>query len=389
MLVKIQKLLLLPVFFVLVLFAQSAHATLATDLQNLNTEATTLNTYMASISLNADTVCGPLLEANTMARNLINSITQVDDSLAAPLTVDADVYNALDQLVETGLGIANEALRISVDINTLSTLANAITIKDGITAMLQLSDDIGTMADRIGEMSDNILVMADNIGVMADRILVTQELQNQNIALTTSSILQTQTNMLSLVSIFETASYDATFDNLFAQGELLATRMMAVAFNPWTMDDQLRDVAADVNTFLQQVKTASDALNADTAANTAYITADTLTKLANLPLMLTSLATAIDGYVIAIEGLQATTSAPTLYDSMKSMLTLSADIGIMANRILEMADVILAMADNIGLAADQILLTQSAMNVNVATTQTAILGAQDMAIGMIAFWNLD
>ena len=33
------------------------------------------------------------------------------------------------------------------------------------------------------------------------------------------------------------------------------------------------------------------------------------------------------------------------------------DIGVMANRILEMADLILVMADNIGLQADQILLT--------------------------------
>ncbi|TNF38026.1 MAG: hypothetical protein EP315_01785 [Gammaproteobacteria bacterium] len=371
------------------LFTQAAQANLASDIQNLNTEASALKTYMAGINLNADAVCGPLLQANNMARDLINSITHVSDSLAAPLQVDADVLTALDSLFVTGTGIANEALSLSVDVNALSTTANALTIKDGITAMLQLSDDIGTMADRIGEMADKILVMSDNIGLMADRILVTQELQNQNVALTTRSILQTQTNMLTLVSIFETASYDVTFDSLLVQGELLAARMMAVAFNPFTMDDQLRAVAADVNLYLQQIKTANDALSADSAANTAYITSDTLIKLANLPLMLTSLATAIDGYVIAIEGLQAVTTKPNLYDSLKSMLALSADIGVMANRILEMGDTILAMADNIGLQADQILATQSAMNVSIASTQTSILGAQEMAIGMIAFWNLD
>ncbi len=79
----------------------------------------------------------------------------------------------------TVLNISNESLRLSLDLKALSTVSRAITLKDGMTAMLQLSDDIGTRADRIGEMSDKILVMSDNIGVMADRILVSQQLQSQ------------------------------------------------------------------------------------------------------------------------------------------------------------------------------------------------------------------
>jgi hypothetical protein len=86
--------------------------------------------------------------------------------------------------------------------------------------------------------------------------------------------------------------------------------------------------------------------------------------------------------------LQAITSTPTLADSMSSMLQLSADIGAMSNRILEMGDQILTMSDNIGLQADQILLTQTAMNTNVATTQTSILAAQEFAIGVITARNL-
>ena len=388
MLSTMRKSIVTSALLVIALFAHNAQATLAGDIQNLNTDAVALQTYLSDVQLNAESLCGPLLEANQLARNLVSSITSVSDSLAAPLTVDIDTLNALDSLVLTSTGIAGEALSLSLDVNALSTAADALTLKDGITAMLQLSDDIGTMADRIGEMADKILVMSDNIGVMADRILLTQELQNQNVALTTNSILQTQTNMLGLVSVVETASYDATLDSLLVQGEFLAARMTAVAFNPWTMDDQLRDVAEDVNLYLQQVKATSDVLSSDSAANTAYITSDTLVKLANLPLMLASLATVVDGYVIAIEGLQAITYKPSLYDSLKSMLQLSADIGVMANRILEMGDTILAMADNIGLQADQIVATQAAMNINIATTQTSILGAQTMAIGLITTWNL-
>jgi len=244
------------------------------------------------------------------------------------------------------------------------------------------------MADRIGEMADNILVMSDNIGLMADRILLTQELQNQNVTLTTNSILQTQTNALTLVSVVEVATYDLSFAALIAEGNLLAARMMAVAFNPWTMDDQLAAVATDVKAFMDDVSLTNDAISADAAANTMTISAEAMVQLGNMSLMLTALATAMDGYVIAIGGIQAITSDRNLTASLQSMLQLSADIGVMANRILEMGDQILVMADNIGLQAEQILLTQQAMNVNVAATQAAILGAQDMTIMLIAARSL-
>jgi hypothetical protein len=368
--------------------ASAAKASLLTDLQDLNSQASALKTELAGINLSADSVCGPLVNANQSARDLVNSISSINDSLAAPLSVDDDILTSLDDLFVSGLGIANEALRLSVDLNALSTTAQAITLKDGIVAMLQLSNDIGTMADRIGEMADNVLVMSDNIGLMADRILLTQELQNQNVALTMDSILQTQTNALTLVSVVEDATYDLSFATLITEGSLLASRMQTVVLAPRTMDDQLAAIATDVRNFLNDVSLTNDAISADAAANTMVISADAMMQLGNMSLMLTSLATAIDGYVVAVSGLEAYTSDPNLTDSLQSMLQLSADIGVMANRILEMADLILVMADNIGLQADQILLTQQAMNINIATTQAAILAAQEMSIGLIVARSL-
>ena len=368
--------------------ASAAKASLLTDLQDLNSQASALKTELAGINLSADSVCGPLVNANQSARDLVNSISSINDSLAAPLSVDDDVLTSLDDLFVSGLGIANEALRLSVDLNALSTTAQAITLKDGIVAMLQLSNDIGTMADRIGEMADNVLVMSDNIGLMVDRILLTQELQNQNVALTMDSILQTQTNALTLVSVVEDATYDLSFATLITEGSLLASRMQTVVLAPRTMDDQLAAIATDVRNFLNDVSLTNDAISADAAANTMVISADAMMQLGNMSLMLTSLATAIDGYVVAVSGLEAYTSDPNLTDSLQSMLQLSADIGVMANRILEMADLILVMADNIGLQADQILLTQQAMNINIATTQAAILAAQEMSIGLIVARSL-
>ena len=372
------------------LFSAPARADVATDLQALNTQATALQSYLEGVQLNADsaTLCGPLVQANNLARDMVNSITAVDESIAAPLQLDADVLAGIEGLSNTTLSLANEALRLSVDLQSLSTAVDMITLKDALAAMLQLSTDIGAMADRIGEMADNILVMSDNIGLMADRILLTQEMQNRNVELTINSILQTQTNTLALISVVEDSTYELDFARLISEGDLLAARMGAVAFSPWTLDDQLAAVRDDVKVFLAELQSVQDALVNDSTMNTLDISYDALIQLGNLSLMLTSLAGAVDGYVIAIEGMQAFTSSATLADALHSMLAMSADIGSLSNTILQMADRILLMSDNIGMQADQIVLTQQAMNLNVATTQSAILGAQQMAIGIIAARSL-
>ena len=201
------------------LLSAYARADVATDLQALNTQATALQSYLEGVQLNADStpLCGPLVQADNMARDMVNSITAVDESLAAPLQLDADVLAGIEGLSNTALSLANEALRLSVDLQSLSTGVDMITLKDALAAMLQLSTDIGAMADRIGEMADNILVMSDNIGLMADRILLTQELQNRNVELTINSILQTQTNTLALVSVVEDSSYDVDFARLIGK----------------------------------------------------------------------------------------------------------------------------------------------------------------------------
>jgi len=361
----------------------TARAALTEDLQNLVVQAQGLDMQLKAINPSAGSVCGPLVQANQATHALVNSITQVSDNLAAPLQIDAASLASLDALSALNLSLANENLRLSVDLGALSPSIQAITMKDGIVAMLQLSDDIGTMADRIGEMADKILVMSDNIGLMADRIILTQQLQNQNILLTQQSMLQAQTNMLGLVSVVETDSYNLSLEKLVLDGQLLAARMAAVVLNPWTMKTQLSTVAADVHTYLDKVKSAQATMVLDSGTSTTYINTTPLLNLGNLSTMLTSLASAMNGYVLALDSLKAITSSTTLSASLKSMLQISADIGLMSNRILEMGDLTLAMADNIGMTADQILAMQQLQSVNVATTQASILAAQKLAIGII------
>ncbi|WP_345969282.1 hypothetical protein WCX72_07905 [Sulfurimonas sp. HSL1-6] len=360
------------------------NAALLTDLQTADANVAAFKSQLEAINLGSDSVCAPLLQANTAARDLVNEISRIDASLAAPLQVDADVLTALDQYTVTVLSLSSEALNLSTDLQMLSSSMNAATLGDGITAMLQLSDDIGTMADRIGEMADKILIMSDNIGLMADRILETQQLQNDNVALTQSTLLQTQKNMLALVSVMQSNSFNSQLEGLKSSGDFLAQRMDAVSLTPWTMSMELEAVSWDVRQYLGEVESVYSDITANSVHNRFYVSADTLVDLGNLAVMLRSLSTAVDGYVVAIGGMESMTSDPTLYTSLKSMLQLSADIGVMANRILEEADLILAMADNIGLQADQILSTQQSMNMNIAAVQASILAAQQMAITLFA-----
>lgn len=375
--------LLVMTVLCLIVSVNNARADLYQDVQNLVTESQALDAQLKSITLNPSSLCGPLVSANQSARNLVNSVTRINAALAAPLQIDSATLSALDTLSNTTLSLANESLRLSVDLKTLTSVTNALTLKDGIVAMLQLSDDIGTMADRIGEMSDKILVMSDNIGLMADRILVTQQLQSQNLLVVQQGMLQTQQNALSIVSVVETATNDLTLAQLVTEGNLLAAQLTAIVLNPLTMKTQLASAATAVHTFLDKVKSAQALVQSQASTSTSYIGAISLLQQQNLAIMTTSLGTALEGYVIAVSGLQAITSAPTLSASLKSMLQLSADIGLMANRILEMGDVILKMADNIGMAADQILAAQQIQTAQVATTQASVLAAQEFAVTLI------
>lgn len=360
-----------------------AAAALNEDLQDLVLQSETFRSELSTLELNASSVCAPLVQMNQKARDMVNAISTVDDSLSAPLQIDAETLNALEQLSVTNLGLANEALRLSLNLQQLENAASTLTLKDGITSMLQLSDDIGTMADRIGEMADKILVMADNIDIMADRIITTQEIQSANMTTSIDTLLQTQTNTLTLVSVIETSTRELEYDAIITDGMELSSRMHSVMLNPWTMKYQLKNVADDVKVFLQQVTALSSAIESDAVNGTLYIDGTSMMQLYDMSTMLTFIATAVDGYVIAIQGLEPTTSTTTLKDSLNSMLQLSADIGIMADRIGEMGDTILAMADNIGMVADTFITTQQFQNANLFATRNSILTAQEMAIAII------
>ncbi len=373
-----------------ILLGKSAYAVspLASDLQALLTEASAFNTQLSGISMSADTFCAELLDANQSGNSHLQSIEVVDASLAAPLTLDADILNALENLSAVYISLGGEAMRLSTDMNLLYSTADQLSIAQGISAMLRLSDDIGAMADRIGEMADRILVMSDNIGEMADRILLTQQIQNGNIALTQQNILTAQTNVIALVSQIDTSKYNLDLLNQMSIATLLETDMNAVVLTAINAATELAQVVTDVNALKAEIQNTEAVINSDSVNSTMTINELSMLTLMDLSGKLAALAIAVEGYAIAVDGLNAISATPTLNDSVGSILTLSADIGVMANRIGEEADQILAMADSIGLQADQIILVQQQQSLNVATTQSSLLASQELMIGLIVKYGL-
>ena len=87
-------------------------------------------------------------------------------------------------------------------IEQLAPLTDTVILSDATATMLQLTKDIGIMSDRIMKMTNNIYIMADNIGLMSDNIVTTQNIQMTNVALTKSSLLTSQSIMITVIKNF-------------------------------------------------------------------------------------------------------------------------------------------------------------------------------------------
>lgn len=90
------------------------------------------------------------------------------------------------QLLVLSLALLEQSQMMLSNANMVNT--------DYVQAMLQLSTDIGSMADRIGEMADRIVATEELIGDMADRIVLTQQIQSQNLDVIQQNILKAQEN---------------------------------------------------------------------------------------------------------------------------------------------------------------------------------------------------
>jgi hypothetical protein len=381
-------LVIMSLFLTSVAFSGNAQATLATDLQALLTEANSLKTKLAGTTLTADNICGPLKSAKSASSTHINNIATVNSSLASPITLDTGMLTTLDSLSSAYVGIGSEAVRLSTSLNTLSASVDQLNTAEGISLMLALSDDIGTMADRIGEMADRILVMSDNIGLMADRIITTQNIQSSNLNLTLQNTLTAQTNVINLVSQIDTSVYNTDLLNQLSISTLLETDMNAVVLTAVNSATELARIETSVASLKSTVTSLNSLIDVNAVMSTMTVNQQSMITLADLSGKVAALATALKGYTVALNSINSVTATPTLAASVDSILNMSSDIGLMANSIGEEADLILEMADNIGLQADQIVLTQQLQSTNIVATESALLSSQVTMINLIVKYGL-
>lgn len=360
----------------------------ATDLVSLLSNAEIVNNQIANITLSPNNMCDNLKTANVSVAALIANIEILNAQLSAPLSINVDSLQALDDLSAVVSKMAASSTTLSLDLTTLNSTTDMLEISNALSALLSLADDIGTMANRILEMADKILIMADNIGLMADRIIVTQQIQSDNLALTQVSILATQQNSLALVSVLNSNTFTVAFNAETLSGNSITADIVATVLTQFNMAREWSSLATDVDALKAQILATNANINTAAATNTLTIDTESYAALADMSIMVNSISIAMQGLALATEALSSSTSDRTLSPSLDSILQMSADIGVMANSILEMADLILAMANNIGLTADQIIATQQLQSTDYAAILAAVDAAQITTINIIVAQSL-
>lgn len=373
----------LALAFTLIFSALPAQASLSTDLQALVVQGTTLRTSLAAISVAQGNTCTQLGGFNAALESYLASIQAVYGQLTVPVTLTAADLTALDDLSVLAKGMAADSVRIALELRSIEDVADLFEYRAALSGMLRLSDDIGIMADRILEMADRILVMADNIGAMADRILLTQQLQNANVALTQASILTTQQNMVAMSDSLSTITYNLSLGLVANEANALVGEMGGTTLTSQTMAVDLSALEAQTALLLNSTVSLYTWMSQNSQSASHYINGDTLTLMGDLSSMQAALAFSLETYANTINQLAPLTETPVLSDATAGMLRLTADIGEMSGRIMEMADKIIVMADNIGLMADRIVETQNLQQANIELTQNSVTIAQNVTLTVI------
>ena len=361
----------------------TTQAGLTTGLQNLVTELTGINASLESISFSNGESCSQLGSLNTSIEDYISSLNTLTSGITAPLTLTTADLTSLDDLSSLVKFMSMEAARISFELRSVEGIYDMFEYRAALSAMLRLSDDIGKMANRILEMANRILVMADNIGAMADRILITQRLQNTNVALIQGAMLTTQQNMVAMSDSVSSIMYNLSLGQLSASTQSLLDDMSRTALTESNMASALESIQLATTKVLTQTIGAYVWATQNSQVASHYINGDTLTLLGDLSGIHKALALALENYASAIHTLSPVTDNIILRDATDAMLRLAQDIGVMSDRIMEMTDKIIVMADNIGLMADNIVATQNLQQTNIDLTADSLLTSQNTMITLI------
>ncbi len=372
---------------VLVLSSITLNADIHSDLQDLLVEGNTLNSELTSFTLYQDSSCMKMGTLNQSIEGFTLTVDSTIKNMIVFTVTDADL-NALKDLSYLTKNMSFESMRLSLELTSITDSADLFQYKAGLSAILQLSKDIGAMADRILEMSDRILIMADNIGNMADAIITTQVIQSENLAVTQNSILITQQNMILLSDSLSTIAYNLSLGQISDDANILSIAMDNVNLNSENMDVELAQIQTLTNALFNKTSILLNTVVMNSTQASNYINSDTLSMLGDLSKIYAALGTSIEIYANTMEQIAPDTDITILSNSINTMLQLTKDIGVMSDRIIEMTNDIFIMADNIGLMSDRIVETQNIQVANVKLTESSLLASQTIIISVIKNFGL-
>jgi hypothetical protein len=201
-------------------------------------------------------------------------------------------------------------------------------------------------------------------------------------------ILQTGISLPAAHAALNPTNFTNDLNQLVISGNTLLATMEKVTLFPSTMASQLANLENSVQVYLDSVGSVYRNVAASVNNTTMSLTDDMLVPLQTLAAISASLAQSSAALMNQMVALAPVTSLTTLSASLDSMLRLSSDIGVMADRILEMADMILIMADNIGIMADRILATQVIQGDNIKVVVDASLETQKNILLLFSMFAL-
>jgi hypothetical protein len=377
-----RMLLLVPLLF------GTAQATLTEDLQGLVGQGDALDADLGAFSFETGGTCSQLGTLNTSIEDYIAGIEALGAQLSEPLSLTQEDLTSLEDLSALARSMAEESLRLALEVQSIDDAADLVEYRAGLSAMLRLSDDIGTMADRILEMADRILLMADNIGAMADKIVYTITLQSANMAVIEAAMLTTQENMVRLNASLTTIAYNLTLGQLVSNGGVLASDMNSTVLDESNMASELVRLESEAASMEASLVGLFVLINTDSGDASHYLDGDTLTYFTDLSEINLALAMSIERYADSINQAAPLTQTPVLSDATASMLRLAQDIKVMGDRIMEMSARIVVMADNIGIMSGRIVEVQGMMNDDMALSAASLGASQRIIVDVIGAYGL-
>lgn len=201
-------------------------------------------------------------------------------------------------------------------------------------------------------------------------------------------ILQTGIGLPAARAALNPTNFTTDLNQLVISGNTLLATMENVTLSSFTMASQLTSLQNSVQVYLDSVGTVYRTVAGSVDNTTMSLTDDMLVPLQTLAAITASLAQSSAALMTRMVVLAPTTSLSTLSASLDAMLRLSSDIGVMADRILEMGSMILIMADNIGIMADRILATQVIQGDNIKIVVDASLETQKNILMLFSMFAL-